>query len=382
MRLAKPPETEYLLAHRRPEGMRPMAKNIYIPAAYEDVVPSDKAPPPGLLFSGYYHCTTGYRVVRPRGSGSWLLFFTVAGQGVLRQPGLELRSGPGEIALLAPDAHNDYGVPLPRGSRTRLAVKPGYRPRDIRFVDTDGRWGRVARAYDPTHAYIRHLHMGRRHAVPPGRPGWRFHWVHFQPRDVAPAALNLEEFGEGLYRGAIAARHKRRRLDAAFQRLHRDLLSAGPFSELLALAALDEILLLVAGERLLLGGGGKRGRTKRRREKEAPERAPLDGRIGAALERIRSDLAAPHTVARLAREAHLSPSRFAHLFKEQTGRSVAQTVLALRVRQARKMLALSGERVGEIAYALGFCSPFHFSQIFKKQTGQSPRAYRRQSARK
>ena len=73
----------------------------------------------------------------------------------------------------------------------------------------------------------------------------------------------------------------------------------------------------------------------------------------------------------------MSPSRFAHLFKQEVGETVKQVVIRLRIRQARWMLAMTEERVSDIAYALGFSSPFYFSRQFRSWVGQSPRDYRR-----
>src|SRR5205807_3225926 len=88
------------------------------------------------------------------------------------------------------------------------------------------------------------------------------------------------------------------------------------------------------------------------------------------------DLAAPNTPGTLAREVDLSPSRLAHLFKQELGDSVTNTVLILRLRRAARLLEYTSRRVGAIAEDVGFSSAFYFSRQFHRHFGLSPRAYR------
>ncbi|HEY3234739.1 MAG TPA: helix-turn-helix transcriptional regulator, partial [Polyangiaceae bacterium] len=83
-----------------------------------------------------------------------------------------------------------------------------------------------------------------------------------------------------------------------------------------------------------------------------------------------------YTVEGLARQANLTPSGFARLFKHQMGESVIEYVLRTRLREAARLLEHTPARVKEIAYAMGFSTPYHFSAMFKKRYGKSPRAYR------
>lgn len=78
----------------------------------------------------------------------------------------------------------------------------------------------------------------------------------------------------------------------------------------------------------------------------------------------------------LAREANLSPSRFAHLFREQIGmtpRHYAETARLDRVSQLLERTTLS---IKEITTRTGFASPFYLSTRFKQHTGVSPTRYR------
>ncbi len=78
----------------------------------------------------------------------------------------------------------------------------------------------------------------------------------------------------------------------------------------------------------------------------------------------------------LAREAALSTSHFARLFKETIGLSPMQFVTAFRVEQAKKRLAEQGTPLIDIAIACGFSDQAHFSRVFKQVAGETPSKYR------
>ncbi len=83
------------------------------------------------------------------------------------------------------------------------------------------------------------------------------------------------------------------------------------------------------------------------------------------------------TVGELARQCHLSPSRFAHLFRRITGRPPMRYVEQLRLEHAQRLLLGTTDTLAKIASACGFCNEFHFSHVFKRRVGRSPTAFRR-----
>jgi AraC family transcriptional regulator of arabinose operon len=137
-------------------------------------------------------------------------------------------------------------------------------------------------------------------------------------------------------------------------------LNAGPSRqrEALALNALEEILLWcdLANPRR--------------------ETAGLDSRIRHSLEFICAHFAEPLNVARIAANCGLSPSRFAHLFRTQTGETPQRYLELQRLNRARQLLEFTQEPVTAIARAVGFENPFYFTLRFKRHGGASPRAWR------
>ena len=114
---------------------------------------------------------------------------------------------------------------------------------------------------------------------------------------------------------------------------------------------------------------------------QRPEDAALSARFTSAhyqrvLGVIRDRLDKTITVDDLAREAGMSASHFARVFKETMGATPMQYVLAYRIEQATKMMADPALPLGEIALDCGFADQAHFSRSFKQVTGQTPRSYR------
>jgi AraC-like DNA-binding protein len=81
-------------------------------------------------------------------------------------------------------------------------------------------------------------------------------------------------------------------------------------------------------------------------------------------------------VADLAREAGLSQDRFAAAYKEQTGQSPHQFVLALRLEHATDLLSHSRLSVADVAHSCGFASQQHLTNVMHRQLGITPRRFR------
>jgi AraC-like DNA-binding protein len=97
--------------------------------------------------------------------------------------------------------------------------------------------------------------------------------------------------------------------------------------------------------------------------------------IAIAARYVRANLARPLSVADIAEQANMSPSSFAHLFKEFTGSSPYQFLQQARLARARTLLAAGDSTVGDVARAVGYRSVSHFSNEFRRRFGVSPRAW-------
>jgi AraC family transcriptional regulator len=70
----------------------------------------------------------------------------------------------------------------------------------------------------------------------------------------------------------------------------------------------------------------------------------------------------------------LSPYYFARQFKQTTGQSPHQYILARRIEQAKQQL-LRGAPLAQITEQLGFADQSHLSRSFKRVIGISPQAF-------
>jgi AraC family transcriptional regulator of arabinose operon len=285
--------------------------------------PGDPAPPPGLVVVGHFDQPPGYAVNRPQGSGSWLFTWTTGGRGRLRQGATRTGAEAGELVVLAPGVRHDYGV-----------------------------------APDAAH--------------------WRFWWVHCRARPSWSAWLRPYDAGDGLYVVPVAPPDTRERIGAAFRRMLADArwtgtgtppataddrervaVAHGTAARALALCALEEVVLLTAGAACAPASG-----------------TGVDPRVRRAEELIAADPAVPHTVRSLAACVALSPSRFAHLFTQQLGRSPMRALREARLQHAARLLEGTDLSVERVAAASGFASPFHFNRVFRERYGMPPGAYR------
>ena len=103
----------------------------------------------------------------------------------------------------------------------------------------------------------------------------------------------------------------------------------------------------------------------------------MDRRIELVISKIETETSASWDTKTLAKLVSLSPSRFRHLFKQETGTSPAQYVREFRLRKAELMLRTTFLSVKQILKRVGISSNTHFVYDFRKVYGVTPTAYRR-----
>ncbi|WP_112605602.1 AraC family transcriptional regulator N-terminal domain-containing protein [Rhizobium sp. WW22] len=92
----------------------------------------------------------------------------------------------------------------------------------------------------------------------------------------------------------------------------------------------------------------------------------ISGKIVRSLTRLREAYNSEISVAALAREVGMSvPSYHVH-FKALTGSSPMQYVKAMRLHEARLMIARRDKTIAEVAASVGYASPAQFSRDFKR----------------
>lgn len=196
----------------------------------------------------------------------------------------------------------------------------------------------------------------------PGKSHWEPLWAHFIPRVGWREWLDWPEAASGIMRlplhdGAakttiVSRFHYLLKINTGDDRVRREL----------AMNALEEIIL--------------------RCDHFNPrsEYSRLDARIRVAVDYISSHFAQPMTVAQVAERCGLSASRFAHLFKAQTGETPQRYLETQRLNRARQLLEFTQAPIRQIAAEVGFENPFYFTLRFKQHHGASPRTWRQHVA--
>src|SRR5215212_10401826 len=105
----------------------------------------------------------------------------------------------------------------------------------------------------------------------------------------------------------------------------------------------------------------------------------MDRRIELVISEMEADTSRSRSwdTATLASMVNLSPSRFRHLFKQETGTSPAQYLKDFRLRKAELILRTTFLSVKQILKQVGLSSNTHFVNDFRKLHGMTPTAYRR-----
>lgn len=120
-------------------------------------------------------------------------------------------------------------------------------------------------------------------------------------------------------------------------------------------ATLDEVLTVILGS------------------PTSPSRAAFhDERIARSIAALPRPLPDTITVSAVAKEAGLSPSRYAHLFRAHAGMPLRPYLRWQRLQQALAEVA-AGANLTEAAHRAGFADSAHLSRSFRRTFGISPR---------
>lgn len=107
----------------------------------------------------------------------------------------------------------------------------------------------------------------------------------------------------------------------------------------------------------------------------------MDRRIELVIAKIKTDPASAWDFVALAVLVNLSPSRFRHLFKQETGTTPGQYLKEVRLRRAAKLLRNTFLTIKQILKQVGLGSNAHFVRDFRQLYGMTPTSYRRTAGR-
>lgn len=202
----------------------------------------------------------------------------------------------------------------------------------------------------PYSLYLFKPHEKHDYRTDPDIGSWHFLWAHLHaPANWLPflewKTLSIQSIPES----------ERSRIVALFRDVVVNTSSGSGYDEALAMNLLENILLRLAkiraaGDNLNFG--------------EEVRRYVID------------HLSEQLPVGSLAAAFHLSPSRFAHRFRDAFGTSPQAYVEGCRIEMARRLLLTTVMSVKEVALTCGFNDPLYFSKRFFHATGSAPSRWR------
>jgi len=92
----------------------------------------------------------------------------------------------------------------------------------------------------------------------------------------------------------------------------------------------------------------------------------MDRRIEVVISKMEGQISKSWEIGELARLVNLSASRLRHLFKRETGKTLAQYLKYHRLQRAELLLRTTFLTVKEIANQVGLTTGSHFVREFKK----------------
>lgn len=99
--------------------------------------------------------------------------------------------------------------------------------------------------------------------------------------------------------------------------------------------------------------------------------------VSHALEYMKQHYSEALSLSGVAERYYLNPSYFSRIFKENTGETFTDSLIAIRMEEAMKLLRKGELKVYEISEKVGYASEKYFFRVFKQYTGMSPAEYQR-----
>ena len=93
---------------------------------------------------------------------------------------------------------------------------------------------------------------------------------------------------------------------------------------------------------------------------------------------VEDNFMAEHQVSYYANALYLTPGQLTSISKQAVGKTAKQVIADRVMVEAKRKLQFTNLTVKEIAFALGYVSPFYFTQAFTRRSGMSPSEYRAQ----
>ena len=181
---------------------------------------------------------------------------------------------------------------------------------------------------------------------------WEVVWAHFVPRPDWLELVRRSKLAPGVLHMWAPKSWLLDRIEACLLETDRLAVSGLPQAHRLALNALETALLWMD----ILN----------------PARRRLDPRVVEALEYLSHNLHRRVSVGELAHAVHLSPSRLAHLFRQETGMTPRGFAERQRLWRAMPLLEVTQLPVNKVARQASFENQFDFAALLQEADRSTP----------
>nr|WP_024967995.1 arabinose operon transcriptional regulator AraC [Pantoea sp. IMH] len=189
---------------------------------------------------------------------------------------------------------------------------------------------------------------------------WHHRWIYFRPRAYWSDWLMWQDEKRGVGRLRLPER-LRGEFDRLFANIEQTHTSGRRFAEELAMNLLERLLLRAV------------------EEDPRTHQQIRDPRVIEACQYVTQNLAGEVKIDEVANHVCLSPSRLAHLFREQMGVNLLRWREDQRVIRAKLLLQTTQEPIATVGRIVGYDDQLYFSRVFRKRVGVSPSDFRRRS---
>lgn len=107
-----------------------------------------------------------------------------------------------------------------------------------------------------------------------------------------------------------------------------------------------------------------------------------DPRVLVAKQFIEDNVTSALTISDVAAVTHLSEKQLSRIFKDSTGKTVADFIRENRIKRIEKLLLETPLSLSEISNIMHFGNEYYFNRFYKAHTGMTPGAFRRSMTKK
>ncbi|MGS4681635.1 arabinose operon transcriptional regulator AraC [Enterobacter soli] len=188
---------------------------------------------------------------------------------------------------------------------------------------------------------------------------WDHLWIYFIPRPYWLDWLKWDKMPHGIGKTTVNDAEQSQLLRDLFAEVIRHNSAQAPLSEALAMNALERLILSCF------------------QMQPISNRHAHDPRVNAVCDYLNEHIAQEIKIETLAAMVFLSPSRLAHLFKNELGQTIYAWRELQRINRAKLLIQTTSLPINKIALSVGYDDAVYFTRIFRKHNGIPPGEFKK-----